>query len=143
MFDENTPDEELFPFQINYAEIVKHTDLLPITRLMAFERQAKPYITPGEWLKSLNDSTIHELLSISEDKDSHPNGSELLLLAEMLVRAEGLETECMDDMVKNMNLFVSLLAIESLGRKGLVKVFHENMSFGEDMGKKIIVEKIH
>lgn len=141
MFDENTPDEDLFPFQINYAEITKHMDLLPITRLTAFERQANPYIRPGDWIKGLPDTIIQELLAISEnDEDSHT--SELMLLTEMLVRAEGLETESIEDMSKHLNLFISLLAIESLGRKGLVKVYHENMSFGDDMGKKIIVEKI-
>jgi hypothetical protein len=29
-----------------------------------------------------------------------------------------------------------------LARKGLVKVFHENMSFGDEMGDKTIVEKL-
>jgi hypothetical protein len=30
----------------------------------------------------------------------------------------------------------------SLARKGFVKVHYENMSFGEDMGQKIVVERI-
>jgi hypothetical protein len=35
------------------------------------------------------------------------------------------------------------MVIESLKRKGLVKVYYENISFGDDMGEKIIVEKIN
>jgi hypothetical protein len=31
---------------------------------------------------------------------------------------------------------------ESLKRKGLVRIFYENISFGEDMGEKVVVEKI-
>ena len=137
-----TNDEMNFPFQINYDRITKQTDMLPITRLTAYERLQNPYITPGEWLKSLSDSTISELLDISEADDEDDHVAEIMLLAEMLVQAEGLASENEDEMVKNLNLFVSMLAIEGLGRKGLVKVYHENMSFGEDMGKKIIVEKI-
>ena len=38
--------------------------------------------------------------------------------------------------------FITWMAIESLKRKGLVKVYYENISFGDDMGEKIIVEKI-
>jgi hypothetical protein len=29
-----------------------------------------------------------------------------------------------------------------LKRKGLVRIFYENISFGEDMGEKVVVEKI-
>jgi hypothetical protein len=41
-----------------------------------------------------------------------------------------------------MNAFCAFLAIEGLSRKGLVKVYHENISFGEDFGNKIVVEKL-
>lgn len=135
-------DEMTFPFEINYQRITECMDMLPITRLMAFERLQNPYITPGEWLKSLSDSTISELLNISETQDENEHAAELMLLTEMLVQGEGLSSDSEDAMIKNLNLFVSLLAIEGLARKGLVKVYRENMSFGEDMGKKIIVEKI-
>jgi len=37
---------------------------------------------------------------------------------------------------------VMFLTIESLSRKGLVKVHHNNMSFHEDCMDKIIVEKL-
>ena len=43
---------------------------------------------------------------------------------------------------ERMNAFCGFLAIEGLSRKGLVKVYHENISFGEDFGNKIIVEKL-
>jgi hypothetical protein len=34
------------------------------------------------------------------------------------------------------------VAMESLYRKGMVKVYHKNMSLGEDASDKIVVEKI-
>jgi hypothetical protein len=34
------------------------------------------------------------------------------------------------------------ISVESLRRKGLVRVYHENMSFGEDAEKRVVVEKI-
>jgi hypothetical protein len=40
------------------------------------------------------------------------------------------------------NQLISFLIIVSLERKGLVKVHYENMSFGDDMGDKIVVERI-
>jgi hypothetical protein len=35
-----------------------------------------------------------------------------------------------------------LLTCEQLARKGMVKIYRENMSFGPDMENKIVVEKL-
>ena len=35
-----------------------------------------------------------------------------------------------------------MVTMENLYRKGLIKLYHENMSFGEDSEKRVIVEKI-
>lgn len=37
---------------------------------------------------------------------------------------------------------IGFFACEGLFRKGLVKLHRENMSFGSDMGDKLLVEKI-
>jgi hypothetical protein len=61
----------------------------------------------------------------------------------MLAVAEGLESSDGYDMVQNrVSQLIAFLAVESLARKGLVKSHPHNMSFGEDMAKKIIAERI-
>lgn len=140
--NDNDNDEMGYPIEINYKKITESYDLLPAVRLMAYERLQNPYITPGEWLKNTDDSTISQLLEISEAGAEEDHYGNVMLMTEMLVQAEGLASDSDEEMLKNLNLFVSLLAIEGLSRKGLVKAYHENMSFGEDMGKKIIVEKL-
>jgi hypothetical protein len=61
----------------------------------------------------------------------------------MLATGEGLEqSQGAEEISSRMDAFCAFLAIESLRRKGLVKVYHENISFGEDFGNKIVVEKL-
>ena len=45
----------------------------------------------------------------------------------------------LDTIHQRTNHLITLIAIESLSRKGLVKVHHKNMSFGDDMGDKVII----
>jgi hypothetical protein len=46
-------------------------------------------------------------------------------------------------MIQNrVSQLIAFLAVESLARKGLVKSHPHNMSFGEEMAKKIIAERI-
>jgi hypothetical protein len=80
---------------------------------------------------------------LSDDYDNE-NFADLLLMAEMLVRAEGLNgSDSSEAMNIHLKKFITFLAIEGLYRKGLVRVFRENMSFGEDMEERVIVEKIN
>ena len=39
-------------------------------------------------------------------------------------------------------MLLSLITFESLARKGLVRVYRENYTLGDDMGEKIVVEKL-
>ena len=79
---------------------------------------------------------------ISADED-HPNFEEMILISEMLAAAEGTNMGGTPEVHQRLNLFITWLVFESLKRKGLVKIYYENISFGEDMGDKIIVEKIN
>jgi hypothetical protein len=133
---------EEVPFNIRYDNVMKHKDFLPITRILAMDLSVSGYMRPGDFLKKLTDSDVDELLQIAED-DENPRLDEILLISEMLATGEGLEQSKNVDGVKHrMNAFCAFLAIEGLSRKGLVKVYHENISFGEDFGNKTIVEKL-
>jgi hypothetical protein len=130
------------PIGISYDNVMKAKDFLPITRTLAMDLSESGYIRPGDFLKSLTDADVNTLLQIADD-DENTRLGEILLISEMLATGEGLEQSQDADGVRNrMNAFCAFLAIEGLRRKGLVKVYHENISFGEDFGNKIVVEKL-
>jgi hypothetical protein len=77
------------------------------------------------------------------DADEADKYEDIILMSEMLACGEGCEQAPTDKIFQlRAQHLITLLVIESLGRKGLVRVFHENMSFHEDMKEKIVVEKI-
>lgn len=135
-------DFEDGPIVISYDNVMKEKDFLPITRTLAMDLSESGYMRPGDFLKALTDSDVDALLKIA-DNEENPRLSEILLISEMLATGEGLEqSQDADGITLRMNSFCGFLAIEGLSRKGLVKVYHENISFGEDFGNKIIVEKL-
>lgn len=126
---------------INYAEVTKSKDLLAVTRLLAADLIARPYMSVGDYMKSISDSDLAQLIEISED-DENPRYEDLILISEMLAAAEGLPgTFDLEDVQKRIATLISFLVIESLARKNLVDVYRENFSFGEDMGTKIVVKR--
>ena len=130
---------------LNYTEIVARPDMLAVTKGLAAKMAINPYTTVKDFLLSLSTGDLEHLLKISENiedtKDSH--FSELVLITEMLSKAEGLDTQDIEELTVRVNSFLTFLAIEGLARKGLVEVYRENMSFGKDMAKALIVRKLH
>jgi hypothetical protein len=123
-------------------QVLKAKDLLSVTRLLAATLMDNPYETIGNFMSSLTNEDLKSLLNISEDVEDDKFGN-LILISEMLAGAEGAEPSHTDEDVTNrVSQFVVFLTIESLARKGLVKLYRENMSFGEDAGDKILVERI-
>lgn len=134
-------DENLFPFEINH-EMIMRSDMMSCTHDCVRMIQKNEYLTVGEYLQNITTNQLEEMLEISENEEN-PKIEEFLLIAEMLARAEGLEgSEDFDILHKRLNLFIALIAIESLYRRGMIKIYRENMSFGDDMGKKKIAEKL-
>jgi hypothetical protein len=134
-------DNEEGKFALAYENIIKSKSLMPLTRTLALDLTTQGYMSVGDFLKSLSDSDVQNLLNISENNKSE-QFSEIVLITEMLAAGEGLALEGVDTTTARVNQFCMLIVIESLARKGLVKVFHENMSFGDEMGDKTIVEKL-
>ena len=128
-------------FSINYEKVLHQETFLPVTRLLAADLMKNQYMPIGDFIKSLNDNSLEQLNEISADED-HPNFEEMILISEMLAAAEGTNMGGTPEVHQRLNLFITWLVFESLKRKGLVKIYYENISFGEDMGDKIIVEKI-
>ena len=142
-------------FSINYQMVINSREHLAVTRKLANDLMAKPYMTVEQFISNLSDGDISQLLEMTlsdDDEDADPldsiaetekNLGDLLLIAEMLATAEGLASSDGYDMVQSrVSQLIAFLAVESLARKGMVKSYPQNMSFGEDMAKKIIAERI-
>lgn len=153
---ENTLDEFTEDFEsytIDYDKIAGSKRFLAVTRLTAAQFRDNPYATVGDFFVNLSDQDLETLVEVCEEfhvkQDEKPNEfvdvphfEEVMLLGEMLAAGEGVLDRTANDVYGRTNHMMSLLAIESLHRKGLVKAHHENFSFGLDAGKKIIVSKI-
>lgn len=138
---ENFEFEASDEMMINYSEVTKSKDLLAVTRLLAADLLARPYMSVGDYMKSISDADLAKLIEISED-DENPRYEDLILISEMLAAAEGLPGNFdLNAVQKRIAALISFLVIESLARKGLVDVYRENFSFGDDMGNKIVVKK--
>jgi len=134
-------DEDEGEFSINYEKVLHQETFLPVTRLLAADLMKSQYMSVGDFLKNLSVDTLSQLTKISENEND-PHFEEVILITEMLAAAEGTNIGGTPEVHQRLNLFITWLVVESLRRKGLVKVYHENISFGEDMADKIIVEKI-
>ena len=131
-------------FTVNLDKILASKEMLAVTKLTAAKAKIEGYITVGVFLQQLSDPDLNELMFICEAAmdDTNERLGEVLLIAEILAVGEGMEPGTLSQVTKRMNAFIVMLTIESLHRKGLVKVYHNNMSLGEDAGDKIIVEKL-
>lgn len=126
-------------YSLNYGEIAAHKELMAVTRLLAAEMMKTPYVVVGDFIKDLSDSDLKALMKAEEEQEFE----DLILMSEMLACGEGCEQSSTDTVFQDRtNYFITLLVIESLARKGLVRVYRENMSFHDDMRDKIVVEKI-
>jgi hypothetical protein len=136
-------DEDLnidFPFEINYEKIVQTKSLLPMVRLLAADLMKNPYMTLGLYFQTAKDTDLELILESSEDEDDE-RLSDILLMAEMLAKAEGVITEGIDDVYVHLNTFITLAAVASLDRKDLIDAEYDNMSFGEEYSKHIVAKR--
>jgi hypothetical protein len=140
-FDED--DETIGGYYVNCAEVSKQNDLLAVTRMLAKDLQINTFMTVGDFMKSLSDDDLRILMEGSDYAENGEMLDDIMLIAMMLSTAEGAkDIDTLDDVHAMVNRFIGFLVVESLGRKKLVKVLHQNMSFDEDMGDKVIVERI-
>ena len=125
-------------------KIIESDKLLPVTKSVAKMLMRNPYISLGRFFKKLSDENLQVLSEIIEEGDSEFNDGmeDIVLMTEMLSRAEGVPSECIDDITENVNYFGACVTCVSLARKGLVRVYYDNMSFGKDQGDKVLVERL-
>jgi hypothetical protein len=134
-FENSHPDME---------KIIGSDKLLPVTRSVAKMLMRNPYTSLGKFFKTISDDNLLALSEIIEEGDSEFNErmEDIVLMTEMLSRAEGVPSESIEEITENVNYFGACVTCVSLARKGLVRVYYENMSFGTDHGEKVLVERI-
>lgn len=130
-------------YHVNLEQIAATQDLPATIRLLAFDLMKAPYLSLGDFFKGLSDRGLEELIEmvneIEENEDALQN---VMLLTMMLMTAEGLIVSSDDQLHDALNGMVMITCGVSLARKGLVRVFYDNLSFGEDMQSKKIMEKL-
>jgi hypothetical protein len=132
--------EETDRISIDYEKVLASKQCLSVTRLLAANIIAEPYMTVKDFMIGLNDDDLRRLLEIADTQDEH--FGELILISEMLAQSEGLNASDLRESTHRVNVLCSFLAGESLARRGIVKIYHENMSFGDDMSNKVVMELI-
>ena len=134
-FENSHPDME---------KIIASDKLLPVTKSVAKMLMRNPYTSLGKFFKKLSNENLEILMEIIDEGDSEFNErmEDIVLMTEMLSRAEGVPSQSVDEITENVNYFGACITCVSLARKGLVRVYYDNMSFGADNGDKMIVEKI-
>lgn len=134
--------DEFGSYTVNYDKVVNSTDCLAVTRLLAASVIKNPYMKVGDFFQNISDADLKTLVEIADDNEIE-NFDDFCLIGEMLAAAEGLPpSDSIEDVQTRMSQTISFVIVESLARKKLVKVYYENMSFGEDMAKKLLVEKL-
>ena len=125
-------------------KIIDSDKLLPVTKSVAKMLMRNPYTSLGKFFKKLSDENLQVLMEIIDEGDSEFNEGmeDVVLMTEMLSRAEGVPSQSIEDITENVNYFGACVTCVSLARKGLVRVYYDNMSFGTDQGEKILVEKL-
>ncbi len=128
---------------INLKKIASDSQFCSITRMTAAQLLKTPYLTLKDFFEGLSNNDITVLLFMADEVERNNDYlKDLLVLAEMLARAEGADPMNLQDSTNNLNYLCGFIVAESLYRKGLVQIFRENMSFGDDAADKIVVKPV-
>ena len=73
-------------FVVNCAEVVRSKESLAVTRLLAADLLAKPYLAVGDWIRNVSDTDLQTLVSGSEPDDNDEYKLEDLMLIVMMLR---------------------------------------------------------
>ena len=137
--DMNLGGEFVGGYSINLPEVVKNKDIMAVTKLLAHRIMENPYLSVGEYLQEMSDLDLDALQDAIENEEY----SDVILIGEMLATAEGCDqAKDFNEMNERAQHMTTFLTITSLGRKGLVKVHYDKLSFHPDSGKDIVVERI-
>lgn len=131
---------EYMPMTINYSHVINDSSFCSVAKLTALMLQKTQYMSLGDFFKALSDYDIKTLSSLVEKCNSDDYAMRnLLIISEMLSRAEGTEGGSLETISNNLNYLCIFITCVALARNGKVDVIYENMSFGDDMRDKTVV----
>lgn len=126
-------------YSINYKEVLKQQDIMAVTKLLVHRMMENPYISVGDYLQELSDTDLDTL----QDAIEQNHFEDIILMSEMLATGEGCDpSKDFDGFSERANALTTFITITSLGRKGLVKVHYDKLSFHPDSAKNVVVERI-
>lgn len=132
---------------VNLDMIIKDGSRYILAQDMATLIKMNGLITVGTLLKSIEDDKLQTMINFieetfqDEDPGDHTCHEELMLLALMMVQAEGGQIGIdPDEAIKYMNSTMMYLMMESLSRKGLIELKHENISFDEAVANRVVAK---
>lgn len=131
-------------YTVNFQEVVKDKRFSHITRLLAADLINNPYITPGDFFKELTSSEIDVLLPKADLVFEGGEGDELdemIILAMMLSQAEGIPIESEEQILETVKLVAIMIHGVSLGKKDIVEVEYDLLSFGDEMQDHIVFRR--
>ena len=132
-------EQESGNLYVNLQEVAKSNMVMSVTRLLAKDLMENPYMTVESFLTGLSDKDLQTFI---DDEDDTKYYEDYILISEMLAAAEGCEPIVEEKNVgKRIQQLIVFLTLESLARKGLCKVYRENMSFDDDMLDAKLAEK--
>mgnify|MGYP003704469103 CR=1 FL=1 len=137
--EDNQDNQDYSNLQLDYAKVLASKDTLSVTRMLAAQLINGGYLSVGEFLKSLSDTDLQMLVNLTDEKDT-PHVADFIVMAEMLAIGEGCDSAVdSNEFQYRTQQMITFILLESLYRKGLVELTHENLSFHPDMVEAGIV----
>jgi len=128
---------------IDLQKVAESSSIPSTIRALAMDLMRCPYISVGDYLKNLSDNEVFGLQELVDEQTAE-SLENILLMTIMLSKAEAADGPWEDKelLAKQLSKMQVLITITSLHRKGMVRVWYENFSLGDDMIDKKIAEKL-
>lgn len=140
---------ELSEYRVNLDQVIQKDDHYIIAQEIAVLVKMNGLMSVGSILKSIPNDRLQEMIDfIEETYQDEPIGQtcheELMILSLMLIQAEGGQLSMSEEFaVNSMHQTMLFLMMESLYRKGLIELLHENLSFDEASSTRFVAKATH
>lgn len=133
------PKENIENLTIAYDRISTNKSFTSVTRNLATKLTTRMYLSLKDFFQELSDKEFDELIYLIQVYEHDENAQcELILLTEMLSRAEGIVSSDEKTVSENCGYFVMVVAGVSLERKGVIRILYDNLTFDRDMLDEVI-----
>lgn len=134
-------------YGVNLDLVIKTGSRYLIAQDMAVTIKMNGLMTVGMLLQSIETEALQGMINFIEEtyEAEEPSDDtcheELMLVTLMMIQAEGGQISLNPDVaIRAMSQTVMFLMMESLSRKGLVELRHENMSYDDAVSDRIVAK---